>query len=124
MGDPDDTRQRLRDKIRHKRDVRCGTTETAESSDNTTDNPFPRINDPATRAELSRRVEEEMRRIFGSDPETMRIAQRFIDDPISVLKPNNMDTDEQHLSEGEKTAIESRMKISQEEDDEEAPPMQ
>lgn len=115
-------RQRLREKIRSKRNQRLGTTEEGDTSNDSGDPSMLQMNDPATRIELSRRVESELRKVFGSDPDAMNVAQQFIDDPMSVMKSH---TDSlSNLSKEEKMAVESLMKVTEEDDDEEAPPMQ
>jgi len=116
----DANRRRLREKIRHKRNQRLGT------EDATTDEPDAsstlRLEDPALRDELSRRVESELRKVFGSDPEAMRVADSFIKNPMSALDSSAGTLP--HLSPEEKIAVESLVKMSEGEDEEEAPPMQ
>lgn len=121
MDSSDANRMRLREKIRKKRNQRLGTEE--ESVAGTSDaNPMLRLQDPATRVELSRRVEEEMRKVFGSDPNSMKVAEQFIQNPMSALDSSARTLS--HLSAEEKIAVESLMKMSTDEDDEDAPPVQ
>lgn len=121
MDSSDANRRRLRDKIRNKRNQRLGTEEDAATEETDT-NPMLRLQDPATQAELSRRVQEEMRKVFGSDPDAMKVAEQFIQNPMSALDSSARTLS--HLSNEEKIAVESLMKMSTEEEEEEAPPMQ
>ncbi len=120
MDSSDANRKRLRDKIRNKRNQRLGTEDAATEETDT--NPMLRLQDPATRAELSRRVQEEMRKVFGSDPDAMKVAEQFIQNPMSALDSSARTLS--HLSTEEKIAVESLMKLSTDEEEEEAPPMQ
>jgi hypothetical protein len=116
----DANRKRLRDRIRNKRNQRLGTDDAV--TDDSDINSALRINDPATREELSRRVEAELSKVFGSDPDAMKIAQDFINNPMSVLDSSTHTLS--HLSTEERVAVESLVKMSEEEEEEEAPPMQ
>lgn len=120
MDSSDANRKRLREKIRNRRNHRLGTEDAA------TDDPDPcsmlRLQDPATRVELSRRVEEELRKVFGSDPNAMRVAEQFIKNPMSALESSARTLS--HLSKEERIEVESLLKMSTDEDEEEAPPMQ
>jgi hypothetical protein len=116
----DANRKRLRGKIRNKRNQRLGTEDAA--ADGPDANSMLRLQDPATRDELSRRVEAELRKVFGSDPNAMKIAEQFVQNPMSVLESSARTRS--HLSTEEKIVVESLMKMSTEEEEEEAPPMQ
>ena len=116
----DANRRRLRDKIRGKRNERLGTEDAA--TDDADNNSMMRIQDPAIRDELSRRVEAELHKVFGSDPDAMKIAENYIKNPVSALESSTHTLS--HLSTEEKLAVESLMKMSGGEDEEEAPPMQ
>lgn len=120
MDSSDENRKRLREKIRNKRNQRLGTEDAATGETDT--NPMLRLQDPATQAELSRRVQEEMRKVFGSDPDAMKVAEQFIQNPMSALDSSARTLS--HLSTEEKIAVESLMKLSTDEEEEEAPPMQ
>lgn len=120
MDSSDANRRRLREKIRDKRNQRLGTEDAA--ADDPDVNPMMRLNDPATQQELSRRVETELRKMFGSDPDAMKVAEKFIQNPMSALDSSARTLS--HLSTEEKKAVESLMKMSTEEDEEEAPPLQ
>lgn len=120
MDSSDENRKRLREKIRNKRNQRLGTEDAATEETDT--NPMLRLQDPATQAELSRRVQEEMRKVFGSDPNAMKVAEQFIQNPMSALDSSARTLS--HLSTEEKIAVESLMKLSTDEEEEEAPPMQ
>lgn len=119
MDSSDANRQRLREKIRNKRNQRLGAED--DASNGTDANPMLRLQDPAKRDELSRRVQEELRKVFGSDPDAMKMAEQFVKNPMSALE-SSADT-LSHLSTEEKVAVDSLMKMSTEEE-EEAPPMQ
>jgi hypothetical protein len=84
------------------------------------DDLLSQINDPLKRQEVSKRVETELRKIFGDDPEAMKLAQQFIDNPMSALVPDN--TSPPSRSTNVNTTAESRAHMTQEDDDEEAPP--
>ena len=120
MDSSDANRKRLREKIRSKRNQRLGAEDAATEETDT--NPMLRLQDPAQRIELSRRVEEEMRKVFGSDPNAMKVAEQFIKNPMSALDSSAGVLS--HLTTEEKIAVESLMKMSTDEDEEEAPPMQ
>ena len=120
MDSSDANRKRLREKIRNKRNQRLGSEDAATEETDT--NPMLRLQDPATQTELTRRVEEEMRKVFGSDPNAMKVAEQFIQNPMSALDSSARTLS--HLSAEEKIAVESLMKMSTDEDDEEAPPVQ
>lgn len=117
----DANRRRLREKIRNKRNQRLGAEEDV-ATDETDATSMLRLQDPATRAELSRRVETELRKVFGSDSDAMKVAEQFIQNPMSALDSSARTMS--HLSAEEKIAVESLMKMSTEEEEEEAPPMQ
>lgn len=121
MDSSDANRRRLREKIRNRRNQRLGTEGDA-AAEETDANSMLRLQDPATRVELSRRVEDEMRKVFGSDPNAMKVAEQFIKNPLSALDSSARTLS--HLSNEEKIAVESLMKMSTEEEEEEAPPMQ
>lgn len=121
MDSSDENRKRLREKIRSKRNQRLGT-EDETVADVSEANPMLQIQNPATRAELSRRVEEEMRKVFGSNPNAMKIAEEFMQNPMSALDSSARTLS--HLSKEEKIAVESLMRMSTDEDEDEAPPMQ
>ena len=116
----DANRRRLREKIRNKRNQRLGAEDVG--TDETDASSMLRLQDPATRAELSRRVETELRKVFGSDSDAMKVAEQFIQNPMSALDSSARTMS--HLSAEEKIAVESLMKMSTEEEEEEAPPMQ
>jgi hypothetical protein len=120
MDSSDANRRRLREKIRNKRNERRGT-ENAET-DNSENSSMLRIQNPATRDELSRRVEAELRKVFGSDPDAMKIASDFIQNPMSALESRARTLS--HLSTEQQVAVESLVNMSEGEDEEEAPPMQ
>tara|TARA_X000000368_G_scaffold403162_1_gene377846 strand:- start:458 stop:814 length:357 start_codon:yes stop_codon:yes gene_type:complete len=116
----DANRIRLRERIRNKRNQRLGTDDAVK--DDSDISSVLRIQDPATREQLSRRVEAELRKVFGSDPDAMNVAQNFINNPMSALDSSTRTLP--HLSTEERVAVESLVKMSEGEDDEEAPPMQ
>lgn len=113
-------RQRLREKIRNKRNERLGTEDAA--SDDSEGSSMLRIQNPAMRDELSRRVEAELHKVFGSDPDAMKIASDFIKNPMSALESSARTLS--HLSTEEQVAVESLVNMSKGEEEEEAPPMQ
>ena len=114
MENPDVQRKRLRDKIRSKRNERLGTGDAVAANES-----MLKINDPATRVELSRRVETELRKVFGTTPDAMTMAQSFIDNPMAAVHAAMPS-----MSAEEKRAVDSLLKPPNEDDDEEAPPMQ
>lgn len=116
----DANRKRLRERIRSKRNQRLGTEDAV--TDDSDNNSALRIQDPATREELSRRVEAELSKVFGSDPDAMKVAQSFINNPMSALDSSARALSQ--LSTEEKVAVESLVKMSGEDDEEEAPPVQ
>lgn len=119
MDSSDENRKRLRQKIRNMRNNRVGTSN--EPPENPEINSLLRVQDPAKREELSRRVEAELHKVFGSDPDAMKVAEPFIKDPMSVFKSS---TDMlSKLSTEEREAIQSLMMTTTEENEEEAPPM-
>lgn len=120
MDSSDANRRRLRERIRNKRNQRLGAED--EATDGPDANSMLRLQDPATREELSRRVEVELRKVFGSDPDAMRAAEQFVKNPLSALDSSARTLS--HLSAEEKIAVESLMKMSTEEEEEAPPPMQ
>lgn len=116
----DANRKRLREKIRNKRNQRLGAEDAAEGETDT--GAMLRLQDPAARDQLSRRVEAELLKVFGSDPNAMKVAEQFIRNPMSALESSARARSQ--LSAEEKIAVESLMKMSTEEEEEEAPPMQ
>jgi len=118
MDSSDTNRRRLREKIRSKRNQRTGAEDAP--ADEADANSMLRLQDPATRDELSRRVESELRKVFGSDPNAMKIAEQFIQNPMTALDSSARTLS--HLSTEEKIAVESLVKMSTEEEEEEAPP--
>lgn len=126
----DAKRKRLREKIRSKRDQRVGGDKGATSSNGTArNNPLGSITDPVLQKELSERVETELRKMFGSDPEAMSMAREFIDNPMSALSEIEGGTP---LTAEELSTMGNIMKMPRvvengegmEDDDEEAPPGQ
>ena len=113
MDASSDPAQRLREKIRAKREERPGTCSSSSSTG-------PKH--PPSREELSARVEEALKREFGDNPTAMEMAKGFIDNPMSVLQ--NLDTDieemEKKMSPDEKELVSSILKG---EEEEEAPPV-
>lgn len=89
----DDVRQRLRDRIRAKRDARTGTAPDAPSTDvradaSAIDDLRPLVNTP----DMSRLLRAELERTFGDNPEAMRFAETLIRDPMSALaRPDDDD---------------------------------
>lgn len=116
----DANRKRLRERIRDKRNQRLGTDDAVKDDGDISS--ALRIQDLATREELSRRVGAELRKVFGSDPDAMKVAQNFINNPMSALDSSTRTLSQ--LSTEEKVAVESLVKMSGEDDEEEAPPMQ
>ena len=111
-------RDRLREKIRAKRERRLGG---AESSVEKEEESAPRLGanlGAEKRRELSCKVEAELKRIFGCDPEAMKIAQTFIDDPLSVLTSS---TDETVVPEETRRTYEQLLGMEAVDEDE-APP--
>jgi len=123
MDTLDANRRRLRDKIRSKRNVRLGSDDAVtDDADNKDNNPMRHIKDSATREKLSRRVEAELTKVFGSDQDAMRIADGFIKNPMSALESSTRTLS--HLSPEERTAVEALVNMSNGDEEEEAPPMQ
>lgn len=110
-------RKKLREKIRAKRDKRLGMDDEDEVDD---DNGLLHIQDGRMKEELSKRVETELKKVFGMHPEAMEMAQQYINDPMTALKQGGMISS--NLSKEEKEAVESLVKLSDGDEDEEAPP--
>lgn len=106
-------RERLRKKIQAKRDKRNGDED--EGIFDGLDANYPRMKN-----EVSRMVETELRKTFGEDPEAMKMAQQFIDNPLEALKKT--DNAMSDLPEDTKKAMENLFKSFTDEDKEEAPP--
>lgn len=123
MDESDANRKRIRDKIRNKRNQRLGTNDAEDPEHSASDvKSMLQIQDPATRMALSRKVEAELRKVFGSDPDAMRVAQDFIDNPMSTIDAHARTLIQ--MSTEEKRAAEDLVKMSEEEEEEEAPPLQ
>ena len=118
MDGSSSNRDRLRDKIRAKREQRLGGTADVSSVDEDEEPPRLGANLGAEkRRELSRKVESELTRIFGGDPDAMKMAREFIDDPLSVLTQST----DGAMSPGEMETLE-RCIGSDAADEDEAPP--
>ena len=109
-------RKKLRDKIRTKRDKRVGIDGDLEEGDRGS----LQVHDVRLKDEISRRVEVELRKVFGDHPEAMQMAQQYINDPMAVLRNN--DAVPSDLSADEKRVVDSLVKLSEGDEEDEAPP--
>ena len=112
----DEHRKKLREKIRAKRDKRLGVDD-EETGDG---GGLLHVKDGRMREELTRRVEAELKKVFGMHPEAMEVAQQYINDPMAALKQKDIMSS--NLSSEEKEAVESLVKLSEGDEEDEAPP--
>lgn len=123
MGDSSSTpanehRRRLREKIREKRDKRIGMDGGEEDVED--GGGLLNLKDGRMREELSRRVEAELEKVFGMHPEAMQLAQQYINDPLAALKQKDIVSSD--LSKEEREAVDSLIKLSEGDGEDEAPP--
>lgn len=111
----DEHRKKLREKIRAKRDKRLGVDDEMDD-----EGGLLHVAGGRMREELSRRVETELKRVFGMHPEAMEVAQQYINDPMAALKQRDIMSS--NLSTKEREAVESLIKLSEGDEDDEAPP--
>lgn len=112
----DTARERLRDQIRKKRGQRTGRAEEPAAENPLAD--FAANQDPEMKERLSRRVAEELGKVFGTDPASLAAAKPFIDDPLSALlneTPEISEKCQKMMEELEKVCADTG-------DDEESPP--
>lgn len=113
----DEHRKKLREKIRAKRDKRLGADD-EEAVDY--GSGLLHVKDGKMHEELSRRVEAELKKVFGMHPEAMEVAQKYINNPMAALKQTDLMSS--HFSREEREAVESLVKLSKGDEEEEAPP--